>query len=179
VALRKRQILLFLAPDDEARLAADVKSAVPEVRLVDEWRWEDVTHPPVRQSPEECLGEIGLWNSKVEPELVGIARSNGKIDGPISGSVIQWVRCRLDDGRLSAGRWAATYDSNDKEIGAYVHKMWKMVMSATRDDLKRISGNPSQGPASERRFRVGEAAYSAAANGEITLVADQLVLAPE
>jgi hypothetical protein len=176
---RKRQVLLFLLPDDEATIALEVKRALPEVRLVDEWRWEDRMRPPVREYPAECDGEIGLWNSRIEPDLIGVPRANGKIDGPVIGPVVQWTRCRITDGRLNAGRWAAVYDSEDKETAAYVRKLWKIVDSATRTDLRRISGDLSAGSTTERRFRVGSAAYRSALDGKLSLVANQLILAPE
>ncbi|HZN75264.1 MAG TPA: hypothetical protein VFC00_26835, partial [Micromonosporaceae bacterium] len=66
---RKQQISFFLLPDDETNIAAEIRRVLPEVRLVDEWRWDDVSQPPVRDQPSDCGGAIGLWNSSIEPQL--------------------------------------------------------------------------------------------------------------
>ncbi|MGW0433767.1 hypothetical protein ACWDV4_14665 [Micromonospora sp. NPDC003197] len=176
---RRQQISFFLTQEDEVNLTDEIRKQLPEVRLVDEWRWVDPTWPPVRESPADCGGAIGIWNTVIAPELTGVVRANGKVDGPNVGPVVQWLRCRLVDGRLNAGRWAAAYDSADKENAAYVRKLWRMLNSKTRNDLRRVSGDLSMGAIEERRFRVGNVAYRGALNGKFALVVDQLILAPE
>lgn len=176
---RKQQILFFLLPADEAEIAAEIVRRIPEVRLVDDWRWDDPARPPVRESVAECDGAIGLWHSGIAPTLTGARRSNGTVDGPIVGPAVQWLRCRRTKEKLIAGRWAASYDLADKPTAAYVRELWRIMRGATRNDLQRISGDQTSGSVEERRFQVGNAAYQSALDSNIVLVANQLVLAPE
>jgi hypothetical protein len=176
---RKQQILFFLMPSDEIEIATEVVKRIPEVKLVDEWRWEDPAQPPVRESPADSGGAIGLWHSGIAPTLTGTRRSNGTVDGPLLGPVVQWLRCRQSDGRLNSGRWAAAYDPTDKQTAAYVRTLWQIMTDATRNDLRRVSGDLTVGSTEERRFRVGRAAYQSALDSAVTLVANQLILAPE
>lgn len=102
---KRQQISFFLTVDDEVRIAAEVGRTLPGVELVDECHWKEVGRPPVRKSPVECGGVLGLWNSRILPELVGVARPNGRIDGPMSGAVVQWLRCYVHEGKLEFGHW--------------------------------------------------------------------------
>ncbi|MEU5720502.1 hypothetical protein ABZ783_01560 [Micromonospora sp. NPDC047738] len=176
---RKKHTRFFLTPEDEVTIAARVAERFPAVRLVDDWRWEDVESPPVRRSPLDCGPMIGIWNSELADTLTGVRRQNGKIDAPDISAKILWYRCDRVGDALEAGHWAVVYDPSDKAVAEFVRALWRVLEGATTNKLMRVSGDLRGEDGSERRFRAGEAAYRMAAHGEISLVANQLVLAPE
>ncbi len=177
--IRKTQISFFMTSRDELAIAEAVARALPQVRLLDDWAWESVNLPPVRPSPLDCGRAIGIWHSGVRPEIEGVARGNGVIDGPASGAIVQWLRCRLVEGVLKHGRWAATFDPTDEENAAFVRTLWNVLRAETTNRLRRISDLDGQEVSEERRFRIGADALDGARRGLFLLKADALVLAPE
>lgn len=176
---RKTQISFFMSERDEVAIAEAVVLALPEVRLVDDWSWEAVDCPPIRDSPLDCKRAIGIWHSGIMPKLAGVARANGTIDAPSGGPVVQWLRCRRVNDDLQHGRWAAIYDSENQEVVKYVRALWRVLRNETTDRLKRTSAVNGPDFPSERRFRVGWDAFESAKRGEFALKADALTLAPE
>jgi hypothetical protein len=121
---------------------------------------------------------IGIWGSHLVASLTGVVRGNGTIDGPDTGAVVQWRRSDIVGGALHHGRWAVAYDSDDTDAAAYARALWRVVKDHTSNRLVRTSGDLST-DRTERRFWMGRDAEARARKGDLSLVADSLVLAPE
>jgi hypothetical protein len=174
-----RQILFFLTQEDELAVAEKVVERLPAVKFIDEWHWEEVDSPPVRDSLLQCDRMVGIWPSHIVHSIHGVARQNGTIDGPDLGVIVQWRRCWQVGNDLKAGRWAIRSDPSDKAVAGFLRTLWAVMEESTGNRLIRTSGDLTTGDRVERRFRVGKEASSRASRGEITLVADRLTLAPE
>jgi hypothetical protein len=174
-----KQIWFFLTEDDEVAIAETLRERLPSVKLIDEWRWERVDVPPVRESPLDCDRVIGIWASDIAESVTGVARANGGIDGPAIAAIVQWQRCRRAGNTLRYGRWAASYEPSDKPVAAFVRSLWRIMESSTTNELTRTSGDLTNSNRAERRFRIGGQARELASRGEILLTADALTLIPE
>jgi len=111
--------------------------------------------------------------------VTGIVRGSGRVVGRPIPAIVQWLRCRQVDSTLQFERWAAVYDSDDQAAAAYARALWRIAREMTTNTLKRVSGDRGNGKLEERRSHAGPDAYQKASRGELTLVADALVLTPE
>jgi hypothetical protein len=179
--LFKRTEVLLL-PSDEISIENALRKVYPRVCYVDQAAWQRVDDPPIRLSIQDCGPNAAIWNQEVTREIRGTMRSNGRIDGPQVGPVIQWLRSERRDGRLEAGSWAASVDpKSNPAMEAFAKGAWKILRRLTSDRL--VSGGSFShaavrgGPV--RIFRVGPAALRSALDGELELASNQARLLPE
>lgn len=178
--IRRTEVLLL--PSDETLIEDAVRKTYPNVFFIDQGAWESVEVPPVCMSIQDCGGNAAIWNPGVAPEIRGIARPNGRVDGPQVGPVIQWLRSECREGRLQAGSWAASVDpERNPDMEAFAKDVWNILQRLTSNKL--VSGGSFGravviGPP-VRSFRVGPAALNAAREGELELASNQARLLPE
>ena len=143
----KRQVQLFLTPQDEDALLTAVRSAVRAVELVDGQRWT-TADPPVKTSVSSCQSsDVYLWNRSIVPQLPYVRRPGGGFQGPTSGVVIQWLRCRTSDSTLLSGRLAI--GTSDPQVMRFADLVWKVLRGFAKTDLVTLAGDPAP------EFRVG------------------------
>jgi hypothetical protein len=155
---RTKALLTFLDESDEANLWAELKSETPRLLLIDGSRWR-TPDPPVVESPGECANlEVFLWDPGVAATLP--SRQRGDFyDGPRSGLVIEWSRCRFGEAALLSGRFAAGFDTGDRDMTTFVSTVFARVMTSTGNRLRRLDGT------AERAYRIGPSAMRAATGG--------------
>lgn len=178
--IKRTEVLLL--PSDESLIEDALRKLYPRVCFIDQRGWESVDIPPVRVSIQDCGADAAIWNPAVAPDVRGLARANGVIDGPQVGPVIQWLRSHTADGRLEAGSWAASVDPDQNPaMAAYVRDAWNVLRKLTTNKLVGggwVGRTVAAGPP-VRTFRAGPAALRAAKNGELELASNEARLLPE
>src|SRR5262245_24372686 len=92
-AYAKKNSPLFFCQRDELDFGTALKELIPDIQFIDGSLWE-CTSPPVRTSIPECRERIiFLWSRTACPTIPFKALSDGKVRGPTSGVVIQYMRC--------------------------------------------------------------------------------------
>ena len=151
MALVKRQTQLFMASEDEDVFLTSVRSNIHEVELVDGQRWS-TPQPPLASSASRCKSnDVYLWNRSLVPHLPSLPRPGGGFQGPTSGIVIQWIRCRRDRNVLLSGRMAI--GTSDQIIIRFADAVWKLLELYTLADLVTQDGE------SAPEFRIGPNAH--------------------
>ena len=90
-------------------------------------------------------------------------RKDGKIQGPASGVVIQFERCKVDaHGNLLSGRIAVGFDTTEKEFIVFVNNVWKKLKKVTKVGVyySPLFGSVDKSKAI-KEYTVGEAAKDA------------------
>jgi hypothetical protein len=128
-AYAKKNSPLFFCERDELDFGMALKEFIPDIQFVDGSLWED-NSPPVRPSIHECRERIVfLWSRTACPTLPYKTLSDGKIHGPTSGVVIQYMRCVLKDPVLLSGDIGIGYEKQDIAIAGFVKSVWKVMKS--------------------------------------------------
>ena len=159
---RTKEVLTFLNPEDEADLWNRMRVEIPSLALVDGSRWP-TPMPPLADSPAACTNLIVfLWSREVQPHLP--SRERGDMhDGPSSGVVVEWSRCRTIDGELRSGRFAVGYDPSNVAMKKFVDQIFRCVKGTTGNRLVRLSGEP------DRTYRLGQHTREAALSAGLRL----------
>jgi hypothetical protein len=179
---RTKSVELLLTVEDELEVERALLDAYPSVVFVDQLAWVDPNSPPARSSIAECSDDVTIWNTAIHPTIAGSRRDNGVVDGPEVGPVIQWLRCWLDSsGVLQAGRWAASFNTDNTDMTRFVAEIWRIVLKKTTNKLVRAGAidGPVYRNVAERHFHVGQHAMALATSGVITLASNRMRLLPE
>jgi hypothetical protein len=147
-----------MTPTDEAAFLTTLRVRFPYVEVVDGQRWPS-EEPPVRANIADCASsEVFLWNRAITARLPSGSRPGGGFQGPVSGVVIQWLRCRQDRTSLLSGRLAT--GSSDLHFIEFVNGVWKVMRSFTQSDLVTLTGEAAPefriGPDARRWFNRNE-----------------------
>ena len=143
----KRQVQLFMTPTDEESFLSALRSHIAEVEVVDGQRWPK-PDAPIRKRMADCVSnDVYLWNRSAVARLPSVPRPGGGFQGPTSGVVIQWIRCRRTEGPLLSGRLAVA--ASDQPVIAFVDDVWQIMLSFTQSDLLTLSGDRAP------EFRIG------------------------
>lgn len=135
---KKKQIQVFMTPNDESSYSAALRKLEADIVFLDGNVW-DAEAPVVFESIERCTQGIAyLWNRRLFPSLPTISRSDGRREGPISGVVIQFVRSRVSGDLLLSGRIAAGYDDSNEEYARFIKAVFDTLKSHARKDLTAI-----------------------------------------
>lgn len=127
--------------------------------------------PNIVNSIDDCKTEYCyIWNKDITPIIPTITRNDGRIQGPASGVVIQFERCRIDSSNnLLSGRIAVGYNSGDEGFGNFVNNVWKILRNFA---CNGVFYKPQYGPVDMSRiikeFSVGDTAKSAVYSKKIS-----------
>lgn len=129
---RKKQLQTFLTDEDERRFSSLLMKEYQDIVFLDNNVWEE--EPKLVNSIEKCqTGFCYIWNKGIFPNLPTIERKDGKIQGPASGVVIQFQRCRIDEvGNLLSGRIAVGFETIEKEFNSFVNNVWKILKKVSK-----------------------------------------------
>ncbi len=142
-----RQVQLFLTPTDEESFLTALRSHMADVEVVDGQRWPSPA-APVKSRMADCTSnDVYLWNRLAAPQLPSGPRPGGGFQGPTTGVVIQWIRCRKEGTSLMSGRFAV--GASDPQMIAFVREVWRLILSFTRSDLQTLTGDAAA------EFRIG------------------------
>lgn len=128
---RRKQLEFFMLHEDEEEFSFNLKNEFKEIVFFDDNVWED--SPEMVDSIDKCqTGYCYIWNRTICPDLPTIQRKDGQIQGPSSGIVIQFQRCRIDENKnLLSGRIAIGYDSANEELHEFVSSVWRILKKTT------------------------------------------------
>ena len=177
-----KRVDVVLLPEEELSIELAIRESFPEVLFIDQRQWTDEAVPPSRHSILDCGHLAAIWNPALAPNLRGLARRNGTIDGPDVGPAIQWIRSVQKPGIVEAGSLAMNNDpETEPDLVAFAKKCLSILRSKTTNDIIAggwIDEEPVPGPR-VRTIRVGKVAFAAAVRGELELVHGRLRLIPQ
>jgi hypothetical protein len=139
---RTASTALFMTAVDEASFSAALLAAIPSVAFVDGQRWPSTDPPLVRTINLARQGEVFLWDRSLVNRLPIATSASGLVQGPISGVVIQFERCRGSTSELWSGRIAAGWDETNEAMANFVNAVWAVIKTTTSRDLESLSGKP-------------------------------------
>jgi hypothetical protein len=166
----KKQIQLFLMPEDERDVSLSLKALRPTLSFLDDNVW-DSTAPVLAESIDACRSHlVYLWDQSVMSTLPTIRRGDGRLEGPVGGIVVQCVRSQVQGEVLLSGRIAAGTDGVDQTrelaMRAVIADVWKVVKAATPGSLDAF--DPDSGRVlhrAVREYRAGRHAVAWLAQG--------------
>ncbi|MDP3857568.1 MAG: hypothetical protein Q8Q73_07390 [Stagnimonas sp.] len=128
MTLKKAIFPFFFLEEDEVALSASLAGVLPSLRFLDDNRWESDA-PVWRDTIEDCRSRfVFLWDSAKLTHLP-TAMVSGKLQGPSSGVVIQFMRSKVVDGALLSGQMGVSYSE------PWVGTFWRTVLR----EAKRLS----------------------------------------
>ena len=123
----KRSAPVFLSRTDEETLADRLRVLVPDVLFIDGQRWPSVI-PPAHPLVSSCSSNlVYLWSPNSCPQLPCKKLSSGVYQGPVSGVVIQFVRCKQTAHSHLTGDIGIGYDKNDSRMVDFVEQVWNTL----------------------------------------------------
>jgi hypothetical protein len=140
MAIKKRS-QIWLTPVDEENLSGLLRDALPQIHFIDGQTWEEM--PVLKASMSLCKTPfIFLWNSNTVTNLPTFIRPDGRIEGPASGVVIQYLRSLERHGILESGSIAAGSDKPNEEYNAFVKTVWRIVKTYCKgvDAVNPVTG---------------------------------------
>jgi hypothetical protein len=168
----KKDVRIFLLPEDETKFAEALHTAYPTVRFVDGVNWPTAT-PPARDTIAACTdSQVLIWDTATHPTLPSMESPHGYFVGPQNGPVVEWSRNRIRGDELLSGRLAAGVDNSDKDMLRFVRAVWRILTTTTVDQLRWPDGT------AENDIRVGHAAFDAATRGQLRLLDGRVPLTP-
>ncbi|MCX6848245.1 MAG: hypothetical protein NTY98_04940 [Verrucomicrobia bacterium] len=147
----KKSAPVFLSRTDEDTFARRLRVLVPDVLFVDGQRWSSSV-PPAHSLISSCLSNlVYIWSPNTCAELPYKKLPSGVYQGPISGVVIQFVRCKQTDHSLLSGDIGIGYDKNDSRMVCFVDKVWNTLRALNATKLESI--NPDNGGSVKRGIK--------------------------
>ena len=136
---------------DEDTFAERLRVLVPDVLFVDGQRWPTMT-PPAHPLMSNCSSKlVYIWSPNSCPHLPYKKLPSGICQGPISGVVIQFVRCKQSTHALLSGDIGIGYDKNDSRMVCFVDQVWNTLRALNATNLESI--NPDNGGAVKRGIK--------------------------
>ena len=130
---------IFFTHKDEDIFANRLRALVPDVQFIDGQRWDKST-PPAHELVTQCNSSfVYIWSPQVCRVLPHKAMSNGRFQGPTSGMVIQFGRCKYVNGLLLSGDMGIGYDKNNEAIFGFVDCVWNILMALRSAKLTSIN----------------------------------------
>jgi hypothetical protein len=127
----------FMTLVDEKIFSEAIKRVYPHIKFVDDSRWS-TPDPVVRGSIDECASNyVFLWPSDVIEKLPTMSHGD-KFDGPQSGIVMQFMRCRQKDGCLLSGQIGVGYSEKTEWMDGWSKQIIKILNSMNASKLKVI-----------------------------------------
>jgi len=122
-----KRLSFFFDRRDEEELSTALTEAFPALKFIDGESWPEA-QPPITKGIHRCESTVVyLWPSDAVSELPVVPlplprQLEGKrFQGPSSGPVIQFARCKEKDGQLELGQLCA-YIDDAKTLLADCHK---------------------------------------------------------
>lgn len=157
----QRQLQLFLAEKDESDFSALLIKQFPGILFLNDNVWS--VSPDCRVGIEECdSNRVYLYNGTVD--TLPVLRAGDRLTGPISGCVIQILRCRKNAGTLLSGSIAVGFDTDDEQMRYFVNGVWKSLKKVGRIGVVRLDGIV------DKHYLVGTHAQREAADRTIEIV---------
>lgn len=123
----KKQVQVFLNEDDEALLSRSITCHVPGVHFLNDNVWAQ--YPDIKEDLHLCdSGRVYLFDGDIN-DLPLRCRADGRIEGPISGCVIQFLRCRREGTLLLSGRLAVGFDRHDTNMKRFASRVFDCLKS--------------------------------------------------
>ena len=162
----KRQIQTFFTVEDEFELSRMLNESSSELHFLDDNVWDGT--PKVEAGIQACAsGRAYLYPGRLA-DLPTRARSDGALEGPIVGCVVQVLRCRLLGDVLQSGRIAASSDDEDSRMLEFISKVWKLAKRIGRLGVVRPDGRL------DKSYLLGSGARRAVLDGEL-IISDRSV----
>lgn len=135
----KKQLQLFLLPEDEREISVSLRNVRPRVVYLDDNVWEG-SEPVVRSTLDECRTPFAyLWDPAVASPLPTFRRKDGRLEGPVAGVVVQLIRSQVRSSVLRSGRVAAgtggTSAAAEQAMRSFVTDVWRVVTQATQGGM--------------------------------------------
>ena len=146
-----RQFQLFMTRGDEEDFFSALRFRRPQVAVIDGQVWP-TPEPPVRSTMADCSSfQAYIWDRAAVRHLPNEPRLGGGFQGPTTGGVVQWLRCRQKDGSLHSGSLAV--GAFNPAVIAFVVEVWKVLRKFTTSDLVTLGGDPAP------EYRIGPDAH--------------------
>ena len=161
----KKQVQLFLVPDDEREISLALRALRPQTAFIDDNVWDGTT-PALAQSIDTCRSRLTyLWDQTLVSPLPTMRRKDGRLEGPVAGVVVQFVRSQTQGSFLLSGRVAAGTGGMEQELESgmrgFIADVWRVVTDATPGSLDAVdldSGRVLH--AAVREYRAGRHAVA-------------------
>ena len=129
IVYAKKYSSFFFCERDEMTFGTLLKESIPDIQFIDGSLWEN-DFPTVRRSIPECREKIiFLWSRTACPTLPFKTLNDGKVRGPTSGVVVQFMRCVQRKSTLLSGDIGIGYERRDKAIAGFVKSVWDVIKS--------------------------------------------------
>jgi hypothetical protein len=137
LGLMQRQLQLFLSRQDESDFSRLLIKQFPGILFLNDNVWS--ISPDCRAGIEECdSNRVYLYNGTIE--TLPILRAGDRLTGPVSGCVIQILRCRNRGGALLSGSVAVGFDKDDEKMRRFVKGVWKCLKRVGTIGVVRLNG---------------------------------------
>jgi len=169
----KRQVQTFMTMRDEEAFSKAILEVAPMAVVIDGAIWQSRV-PPIQQSVDLCGSRnVYLWDKNVYADLPCLERSDGKIEGPKTGFVIQFSRSCVEERTLMSGRLAVGLDQKQErytEMLSFVDKVWRVIKALASPDVCCVKRDTREiiNP-NVKNYLVGPDASRLASAGEILL----------
>ena len=161
-----KQVQIFFTPEDEAEFSRVLVENVEGLHFLDDNVWLD--SPDSRNGIEECSsGRAYLYSGDLE-QLPTRRRTDGRLEGPVAGCVIQVLRSQASDQVLRSGRLAAGVADDDAGMRDFVVNVWKLAKRVGKVGVLRPDARV------DKNYLVGNAARRAVSDGDL-VIADRSV----
>lgn len=126
-----KQLQLFLVSEDEQAFTQSLRAIRRKVVFLDGNVWS-ASEPLVASSIEDCGSRlVYLWDQELVFPLPTITRGDGRLEGPISGVVVQLVRSLVREDVLLSGRVAAgtggVENALELSMRAFIGDIWNVL----------------------------------------------------
>jgi hypothetical protein len=135
-----KAIQLFMTARDEESFSRSLVELDPSISFIDGQRWPGHQPPTVSSISEASQTEVFIWSRGAAPALPSTKLSEGHVQGPSTGWVVQFERSMLIGSELRSGRIAAGWDDSDPAMTAFVDLVWKAIRGETSADIESLTG---------------------------------------
>jgi hypothetical protein len=133
----QRQLQLFFKEKDESNFSALLIKQFPGILFLNDNVW--AVSPDCRAGIEECdSNRVYLYNGTVD--TLPVLRAGDRLTGPVSGCVIQILRCWNRGETLLSGSIAVGFDKDDQQMRRFVNGVWKCLKRLGTVGVVRLDG---------------------------------------
>ena len=162
VIMKSRTVVkpFFLTKSDERVFSQFLLKEYPSIKFVDDSRWP-TSEPVICNSIDDCKSDyVFLWPSDIIEKLPTIPHGN-EFDGPQSGVVMQFMRCREKNNGLLSGQIGVGFSEKNAWMGEWSKMVLKILSRMNASKLKTIGDNSFK----TSDYVVGEGAITFLKNG--------------